>query len=336
MGAYYGEVIRAKTLGGQEVDVFKLPAGTLPQGLWVDLHDSEPDELKQVQSLFPLHPLALEDAREEGHWSRFETYPLHDFLTYRTLARAQECDEFTERVSIFVFPGSAALRETAPDQPAPEPDLPGSILTFSRHGTIYLDKVWSLVGRGSVNTPAEVAYELIDHGADTFAAYAGALEDRIEALQERVFQDERLNVTGTVFSFKHNLARVRHLASEAREAVLLLVRYGRAEGGDQIHYRDALSNLDRAVSRLDAQREALTNLLDTALGFQAQRMNEVIRTLTVVSTIFLPLTFLAGVWGMNFKWMPELQWHFGYALAWGSFILTALLMAAYFKRRGWW
>ncbi|GAA4016670.1 magnesium transporter CorA family protein [Deinococcus rubellus] len=329
-------VIRAKTLGGQEVDVFSLPAGTLPQGIWVDLQDAAPEELQKIQSLFPLHPLALEDAREEGHWSRFETYPAHDFLTYRTLARAQECDEFTERISIFVFPGSAALRETAPGHSPPAPGLPGSVLTFSRHATIYLEKVWSLAGRDSVNTPAEVAYELIDHGADTFATYASALEERIEALQEKVFQDERLNVTGAVFGFKHNLARVRHLASEAREAVLLLVRHGHAEGGDQIRYRDALSNLDRAVSRLDAQREALTNLLDTALGFQAQRMNEVIRTLTVVSTIFLPLTFLAGVWGMNFKLMPELEWHYGYVLAWGSFVLTGLLMAAYFKRRGWW
>ena len=329
-------MIRAKTLGGQEVDVSTLPTGTLPQGLWVDVQAAEPGEMARIQSLFPLHPLALEDAREEGHWSRFETYPAHDFLTYRTLARAQDCDEFTERISLFVFPGSTALSETAPGQAAPPPGLPGSILTYSRHGTIYLDTVWGLVGRDSVNTPAEVAYELIDHGADTFAVYADALEERIEAVQEKIFQDERLNVTGAVFGFKHNLARVRHLASEAREAVLLLVRHGHAEGSAQIRYRDALGNLDRAVSRLDAQREALTNLLDTALGFQSQRMNEVIRTLTVVSTIFLPLTFLAGVWGMNFKAMPELQWHYGYALAWGSFLLTAALMAAYFKRRGWW
>ena len=330
------QMIRARTLGGKDLEVSSLSADILPQGVWVDVQAATPDELVLIQSLFPLHPLALEDAQEEGHWSRFETYPAHDFITYRTLARAEECDEFTERLSLFVFPGSAALAQTAPEQLAPTPGLPGSILTYSRQGSIYLDTVWGLVGRDSVNTPAEVAYELIDHGADTFAAYASALEDRIEALQERVFQEERLNVTGAVFGFKHNLSRVRHLASEAREAVLLLVRHGHAEGSDQLRYRDALGNLDRAVSRLDAQREALTNLLDTALGFQSQRMNEVIRTLTVVSTIFLPLTFLAGVWGMNFRHMPELSWPYGYALAWASFLLVGAVMAAYFKRRGWW
>lgn len=88
--------------------------------------------------------------------------------------------------------------------------------------------------------------------------------------------------------------------------------------------------------RLEGQREALTSLLDMSLGFQGQRMNEVIRTLTVVSTIFLPLTFLAGVWGMNYKYIPELQWHYGYAFAWGSFLSVGLIMALYFKRRGWW
>ena len=302
----------------------------------MDVQAATPEELILIQSLFALHPLALEDAQEEGHWSRFESYPAHDFITYRTLARAEECDEFTERVSLFVFPGSAALAQTAPEQPKPVTTWPGSILSYSRRGTVYLETVWGLVGRDSVNTPAEVAYELLDHGADTFSAYATALEDQIEALQEKVFQAERLNVTGAVFEFKHNLSRVRRLANEAREAVLLLVRHGHAEGGDLIRYRDALGSLDRAVSRLDGQREALTNLLDTALGFQAQRMNEVIRTLTVVSTIFLPLTFLAGVWGMNFRHMPELGWPYGYALSWLSFVLITVVMAVYFKRRGWW
>ena len=287
-----------------------------PGGYWVDVQAPTPEELVAVRAVFPLHPLALEDAQEEGHWSRFETYPAHDFITYRTLSRAHECDEFSERVSIFVFPGS--------------------VLSYSRRGTVYLDTVWGLVGRESVNTPSEVAYELIDHGTDTFGVYANALENKIEDVQEDVFRNERIDVTSAVFEMKHSLSHVRRLSAEAREATLLLSRHGHAEGGDLIRYRDALSNLDRAVSRLDAQREALTNLLDTSLGFQSQRMNQVMRTLTVVSTFFLPLTFLAGVWGMNFRVIPELNWRYGYAMAWGSFILTAGLMAYYFKRRGWW
>ena len=321
-------MIRAKTLGGEQVSwaevLARVPSALpAPQDVWVDVQAATPEEWQQVRAAFALHPLAVEDAQEEGHWSRFESYLNHDFITYRTLARAEDCDEFTERVSIFLF-GPAA------------PGSVGSVLSFSRRGTVYLERVWTMVGRETVNTPAEVTYELLDHGTDTFSVYADALESAVEALQEQVFRGERRDITGAVFEDKHNLARVRRLAAEAREAALLLVRHGRAEGGDLILYRDALSNLDRALSQLDAQREALTNVLDMSLGFQAQRMNQVMRTLTVVSTFFLPLTFLAGVWGMNFKVMPELQWPSGYALAWASFLLTAALMALYFKRRGWW
>ncbi|AWN22299.1 magnesium transporter [Deinococcus irradiatisoli] len=317
-------MIRARTLSGEEVSWAQVQAqgSGPPQGLWVDVQAATPEEVQQVRDLFPLHPLALEDVLEEGHWSRFESYPAHDFITYRTLARPQDCDEFTERISIFLFP--------------PESGSAGTVLSMSRRGTMYLETVWKLLGHESVNTPAEITYELVDHGTETFGAYADALKNEIEALQEEVFKNERLDITSAVFEHKHNLSRVRQLAAEAREAAMLLVRHGRVEGSDMIRYRDALGNLDRAVSRLDAEREGLTSLLDMSLSFQSQRMNQVMRTLTVVSTFFLPLTFLAGVWGMNFKVMPELQWRYGYALAWGSFLLTAALMALYFKRRGWW
>ncbi|WP_225429795.1 magnesium transporter CorA family protein [Deinococcus detaillensis] len=334
-------MIRVKTLSGEELDwtqvLALLPAAPassaeqktsdsqkpVPQNVWVDVQAPTPEEWQSIRAAFPLHPLAMEDAQEEGHWSRFESYPAHDFITYRTLSKPEECDEFTERISLFLFQASA-LHEV------------GSILSISRRGTLYLGGVWKMAGRETVNTPAEVAYELLDHGTDTFGLYANALETRIEGMQEQVFKNERRDLIATVFEYKHDLAKVRRLCSDAREALLLLVRHGHAEGGDAILYRDALSNLDRAVLRLEGEREALTSLLDMSLGFQGQRMNEVIRTLTVVSTIFLPLTFLAGVWGMNFKLMPELQWPYGYGVAWGSFVLVGLMMALYFKRRGWW
>ena len=217
--------------------------------------------------------------------------------------------------------------------------FPDAVLTVSSTGTRALASVWNLVGRESVNTPGEVVYELLDQTADTFFTLADTLEGRVDILEEEVFKNHRHNPVPQVFDLKHLLAQARRLSADAREATALLARHGshgESTGADLVRYRDVQDSFGRASSRLDALRDYLTSLLDLHLSLQSQRMNEVMRTLTAVSVIFLPLTFLAGVWGMNFEHMPELPWRYGYAVAWSSFLLIGGLLAYYFKRRGWW
>ncbi|WP_102125495.1 magnesium transporter CorA family protein [Deinococcus planocerae] len=304
-------MIRAKTLDGADL-AWNGETG----GVWVDAQGVTEEELARLRAAFPLNRLAVEDALEQGHWSRAEGYPEHAFITVRSFTRPEEPDEFTERVSIFAFPHA--------------------VLTLSSAGTRALNNVWNLVGRESVNTPGEVVYELLDQTADTFFVLADTLEERVDALEEEVFQNRRHNPIPKVFDLKHLLAQARRLSADAREATLLLTRHSDPGSADLLRYRDAQDSFTRASGRLDGLRDHLTGLLDLHLGLQSQRMNEVMRTLTAVSVIFLPLTFLAGVWGMNFHFIPELSWRYGYALAWGSFLLIGGLLAYSFKRRGWW
>ncbi|MDO4245361.1 MAG: magnesium transporter CorA family protein [Deinococcus sp.] len=285
-------------------------------GLWLDCQDPTPEELAQLGAHFPLNRLALEDALEHGHWSRAEQYPEHAFITIRSFAHPQQPDEFTERVSMFIFADA--------------------VLTISRNGTKAIDAVWPLFGREAVNSVPEVVYELLDATADSFFAVADALETQVDALEEQVFRNVRFNPVEPVFDLKHLIGQARRLSADAREAVGLLSRHAAADPADLVRYRDAQDSLTRAGSRLDALRDQLTSLLDLHLNLQSQRMNEVMRTLTAVSVIFLPLTFLAGVWGMNFEHMPELKLPYGYALAWASFVGVGALLAYFFKRRGWW
>lgn len=305
-------MIRAKRLDtGQEV-----PWDGQTEGVWVDTQDTSAEELQRLQRAFPLNRLALEDALERGHWSRAEVYPEHAFITIRSFVQPHEPDEFTQRVSIFVFPHA--------------------VLSHSPAGTLALQAVWELVGRDAVNSAQEVTYELLDHTADTFFTLADALEAQVDSLEERVFTRRRENPVAAIFEVKHLLAQARRLATDAREACALLGRHAAGTPTDLVRYRDAQDSFGRASSRLDTLRDALTSLLDLHLSLQGQRMNEVMRTLTSVSVIFLPLTFLAGVWGMNFEHMPELRSPYGYALAWLSFLLIGGLLAYSFKRRGWW
>ena len=311
-------MIRAKDLAsGQELNWTGQTVG-----VWVDAQDPTPEELARLRAAFPLNRLALEDALEQGHWTRAEQYPEHAFVTVRSFAHPEQPDEFTERVSIFAF-------APAPDQPC------GAVLTHSRSGTRALGAVWAQVGREAVNTAQEVTYELLDQTADGFFLAADALETQVDTLEEQIFRSPRFNPVEPVFDLKHLLGQARRLATDAREASALLGRQTSLHA-EQVRFRDVQDSFTRVGSRLDGLRDSLSSLLDLHLALQGQRMNEVMRTLTAVSVVFLPLTFLAGVWGMNFEHMPELASPYGYALAWGSFLLVGGLLAYTFKRRGWW
>lgn len=306
-------MIRARQLlTGQEVDW----RGET-QDIWVDVQAPTDADLARLRSAFALNPLALDDVLEAGHWSRAEVYPEHAFITVRSFARPETAEEFTERLSMFVFPEA--------------------VVTVSMNGTRALSSVWELAnGRETVNSAQEVTYELLDHTADTFFTVADTLEAQSDALEERVFQASRDNPVPDVFELKHLIGQARRLATDAREANALLGRHATGAPADLVRYRDAQDSFTRAVSRLDSLREGLTSLLELHLNLQSQRMNEVMRTLTAVSVIFLPLTFLAGVWGMNFEAMPELKSPLGYAFAWACFVGIGGALALYFKRRGWW
>lgn len=305
-------MIRVKSLGSGE----ERPWTGETSGVWVDAQEPTPEELGLLRAAFPLNRLALEDALERGHWSRAEQYPEHGFITVRSFAEPEAPDEFTERLSVFIFADA--------------------VLTHSHSSTRALRSVWELVGREAVNSPQEVTYELLDHTADTFFTAADALEAQADALEERVFLNARSNPVGAVFELKHRVSQARRLSTDAREAAALLGRHAAASPAELVRYRDVQDSFTRASSRFEGLRDLLTSLLDLHLGLQSQRMNEVMRTLTAVSVIFLPLTFLAGVWGMNFEHMPELATRFGYAFAWASFLLVGGLLAYFFKRRGWW
>jgi magnesium transporter len=108
------------------------------------------------------------------------------------------------------------------------------------------------------------------------------------------------------------------------------------EDEHEVYFVDVYDHASRVVDALDAIRDNLSGLLDLQTAQRANRMNEVMKTLTIISTIFLPLSFIVGMYGMNFKYIPELNWRFGYLYCWVLLILVTALFVTYFKRKGWW
>ena len=343
--------IRVKNLQVCESEVWRGQA----EHVWIDVESPSREQVGDLERHFAFNKMALEDALEEEHWSRFERYPEHLFLIFVTLAEPEAVTERTEEIDIFWFPEQHAL------------------VTFRNEPVTYLEAVWAEMDSFSDRTPMDILYTLLQRGTDTFFAFLDELEDRTEEMERRLFDNPDNNplprapdatkpdktdpdttgsgTTGSgttnsapgqplfqeIFALRRTLIATRKRVSSARENVAQFARHA-AEPSPEgaLYLRDVEDHLTRVYSSLDAAREVLGGLLEVYLSVENQRLNAVIRTLTTVSTIFLPLTFLAGVWGMNFEHEPEFGWRYGYLFAWTCFIAVGGLLLWYFKRKRWW
>lgn len=309
-----------------------------PRSLWIDVERPTEAELADLQRVLRFNPLALEDALTKGQWSRFEVYAEHVFLVFRTLDEPVACTDDTERVSLFWYPETDTL------------------VTLRLRPVAYLEHTWAELEPLSHGIEERVIHTLLARGSGTFFEFTDALAERIDALEERMFSSNgSASLAKEVFAYKHLISTVRRLASNARESVAAFSRHALVvtntgsgvldEGVVRVnpdaqevatYFRDVADTLARVYETLDSAREVLSNILDVNVSLQQGRSNEVMKTLTTVSTVFLPLTFLAGLWGMNFEFEPEFGWRYGYAFAWASFLLVGGGLAWFFKRRGWW
>ena len=300
--------------------------------VWVDVESLTAEQVEDLKRHFAFNKLALEDALETDHWSRFERYPEHLFLIFRTLAEPEDLTDRTEEIDLFWFPEQNAL------------------VTFRHEPVTYLEAVWRETNSFSGRSPVDVLYALLQRGTDTFFTFLDELGDRTDELEQGLFERPQDAPAGAplgdvrsaplyrdIFALRRTLISTRKRVSSARENVSQFARHA-AEASPEagLYLRDVADHLARVYGGLDAGREVLSGLLEVYLNVENQHLNEVIRTLTTVSTIFLPLTFLAGVWGMNFEYEPEFGWRYGYAFAWALFLTVGGLLLWYFKRKRWW
>lgn len=302
-------MIRAKQLADG------MTCGPLQAQVWVDVETPTPEEIALIQQQYPLNPLALADAQEIGHWSRFEQYPKHFFLIFRTLESPHNAHSRTERVSYFYFPETQVL------------------LTYRNEVVEYLEQSWNSFRGGS---SIWLWQRLVDRGVETFFDYVEALTDRVEDLEELAMSgDNGPETPKRVFAARREVLRVRRLTSQAREALLHLERLPEL-GADAYLFRDLTDRMGRVYEGLDAARDELSNVLEVHLSAQGNKLNRVVQALTVMSVLFLPMTLWAGIYGTNFEAFTEYQWPHGRTFFWGGLLLIAGGLAWWMKRRGWW
>jgi magnesium transporter len=292
--------------------------------LWVDLQAPTPEETKSILSdVFHFHPLAIEDTQTTGYQTpKVDDYDDYIFVIAHTLA-ARALDEIdAHEIDFFLGSNYLVTSEMTPDMP-------------------IVQRLWQrlkrddrLISRG----PDFLCHALLDALVDDYMPVLDQLEDEIELLEDQVLEVPRTESLERILSLKHSILTLRRFVTPQREVMNRLSRddFPQVQPQSRIYFRDIYDHLVRIQDLSESLRDIVTGALDTYLSVTSNRLNEVMKALTIVSTIFLPLSFVAGVYGMNFVNFPEIHWNFGYAYVWILFLAIAVAMLVLFKRRGWW
>ncbi|MEY2515207.1 MAG: magnesium transporter [bacterium] len=288
--------------------------------VWLGLHDPPHDELLDVGRRFDLPPLAVEDAMHAHQRPKIEDYDKGYFLVLHT-ARYLDASEEVEFGEVHVFTG------------------PGYVIVV-RHGAASalasarerLEQKPELLRLG----PTAAVWAVTDKVVDDYLPVVAGLENDVEEVEEAVFEHGG-DQTRRIYALRRELAefyRATHplmtaldtLAARSREDIPKLLRN---------HLRDVEDHLRRVEEEVATQRDVLANIFQANLAVIGLQQNDVVRQISGWAAIIAVPTFLASIWGMNFKHMPELSWRLGYPLALGSMLLTGALLYVVLRRARW-
>jgi magnesium transporter len=218
---------------------------------------------------------------------------------------------------------------------------PRYLLTFQERPSDVLDPVRKRIriGRGPIRHmgPDYLAYALIDTVIDAYYPLVEAIGERLYRLEEAILERPSPRGLRHLHAMRRNLLLVRRAVWPQREAVNALIREETPLITQPVrrYLRDSLDHVSQIADVVETYREITSSLMDMYLSSTGQRTNEVMRVLTIMASIFIPLTFLAGVYGTNFDYLPELNWRWAYFAFWGVMIVLVVGMLLYFRHKGW-
>jgi len=317
---YDGKDFLEKELGTLETSYLfpKEPAVT-----WVNvigIHQVE--VLEKLGNRFGVHPLALEDILNTEQRPKIEDYGDDLFIVVKLLSSNEERDEIeAEQISLIL--------------------RPNAILSFQeREGDDFSSVKERLrAGKGRLRKMGAdyLAYTLLDIVVDQYFVVLERLGERIEVLEGRLLADPGTATLQKIQNLKKEMLLLRKWIWPLREVISSLERgeFPGVQESTRIYLRDVYDHTIQVMDTIEIYRDMLSGMLDIYLSSLNNRMNAVMKVLTIIATIFMPLTFLAGVYGMNFKHMPELDWPWGYPIILIFMAVVAILMLTLFRLKKW-
>lgn len=293
--------------------------------LWIDMQSATAEEQMDVlEKIFHFHPLAIEDAINDVHVPKVDDYGNYLYLVFHSFRLGDErMDIDTIEIDIFLGPNYLI---TSHDSPSPS-----------------IDWLWNVDyhrERGLARSTVLLLYELLDKQLDGYIALLEQFEARVEELGDLIFLQRQMNeneILNDILTAKSSALRVRRILLPQREVLAHLAHdeLGVVPAETRIYFQDLYDHILRLADLAESMRDLVNGVMTTHLTLSSNRLNEVMKVLTIISTIFMPLSFIAGVYGMNFDFMPGLHWRWGYLFTWIAFVAVVAGMLAFFRSRRW-
>jgi magnesium transporter len=278
--------------------------------------------LEKLGDCFELHRLVMEDIMNTDQRPKIEDFGDYLYFVLKMLTSGKDSDIVTEQISIIL--GSNV------------------VLSFQEGGegdVFSLIKEHLRTGKGRIRKMKAdyLAYSLLDAVVDNYFVILEKFGDRIEVLESELIEDPTQETVRRIYQLKRELLFLHNAVWPLREVVSGLGKHESLLISESTapYLRDVYDHVIHIIDSVDIYREMLSSMLDMYLSSVSNRLNEIMKVLTVISLIFMPVSFIAGVYGMNFKYMPELGWRYGYFSVLFAMLGIGVLMYLYFKRKKW-
>lgn len=297
-----------------------------PYTTWLNVTGiHEPNVMERLGQLYEIHPLLLEDIMNTYQKPKVESYEDgHLFVTLKMLHLDKNStgDIWGEHISLIL--GKNYLISFQEEQAG---DVFSSVI----------DRLKASVGKTRRSGPDYLLYALIDVIVDNYFLLLEKLSDQLDGLEDQVINGKHDRSLGDLYALKRELTYSRRIIWPLRDMLAQLIRADNPLVSKKVfpYMRDVNDHVMQIIESLDSYRDLLASLVDVHLSTISNRMNEVMKTLTIFSAIFMPITFIVGVYGMNFDYMPELHQPYGYHATWAVMIAVTLGMMLYFRWKKW-
>jgi len=278
--------------------------------------------VEKIGELFGIHPLVLEDILNTHQRPKLEEYDDYLYLVLKSLL--PEDGRFSvsyEQISLLVLENFVFTFKEKTDELL-YPVLQRIRISNSRFRSLRSDYLMYAI----LDTVVDQGFILID-----------ALDDAVTSVEDELFASPTQDTLNTIQMLKREVIIIRRNISPIRELMAGLLRSesGLIHEGTYLYFRDVSDHTTRVIESIESYRDILSGMLDIYISSISNKMNEVMKVLTVFASIFIPLTFLAGIYGMNFDYMPELKWKWAYPTLWVAFIAIPAVLLVYFRKKKW-